>query len=70
MTTQRQNNQGSRQSQESRLREESDPKATDDFPTDGSEAQRLREQRQKQEKAEGERRDEQGFSKDDESQWG
>jgi hypothetical protein len=39
-------------------------------PTDGPEAQRLREKRQHQDKAEGERKDALGFRPDDESQWG
>jgi hypothetical protein len=56
MTKPRQINQGGAQGQERPPREETEP-------------QRHREQRPKQKKAEGDR-DELGFSKDDESQWG
>jgi len=70
MTNPRQINQGGAQNQERQMREQTGSRAHDDFPTHGGEAQRHREQGQKQKKAEDERRDELGFSKDDESHWG
>jgi hypothetical protein len=60
MKNPKQINQGGAQIQESQDPQQTgskNPHSTDDFPTDGPEAQRRREEMQHKEKAEGDRRD-------------